>query len=149
MVDQCASNLLFMKTIIVARRLFGIPVDLHPTGPPEMCLSRPQCECRINGLHFAVSTILTEVHFYFIFRWRRNEEKMVFHWKTGELFSIYLLWKQHTTETSLWVLSHICNVLHIHDSQQPQMRRRKKTINHLTWLVQTLVRESHTYIQQF
>lgn len=41
---------LFMRIIIVARRLFGISVDLHPTEPPDMVLSRPQYECRINGL---------------------------------------------------------------------------------------------------
>lgn len=50
MAHQCASNLLFIRIIIVARRLFGIAVDLHPTEPPDMVLSRPQYECRINGL---------------------------------------------------------------------------------------------------
>lgn len=35
-----------MNIIIVARRQFGIPVDSHPTEPPDVVVSRPQCECR-------------------------------------------------------------------------------------------------------
>lgn len=139
-----------VKIITVARRLFGIPVDYHPTEPPDMVISRPQRECRINGLWSAVCTILTkEYFFYLIFRWRRNEEKMVFHWKTGKHFCLFILCGNCIKLKLSCGLCHtFVMYLHIHDSQQFQMKRRKRHLNHLTLLDQTVVRESHTSIQQ-
>lgn len=83
---------LIKNIIIVGRRQFAIPVDFHPTEPPDVVLSRPQCECRINGLLFAVLTILTKVHFFkfpFQVEKERRKDGLPLEDRYGFFFSLF------------------------------------------------------------
>ena len=89
--------------------------------------------------------------FLVIFRWRKSEEKMVFHQKTGN-HSRFIFCRNSMNLQGVFCLVclfsfflHICNVYNIEHSQLPHMERCRKPLNHHTWHVPNT---AHTYIQQ-